>query len=482
MGLRSRLILSFITVIILCLIVVAVTLSVQSGDLMGRVAAARLTDLSAPLYIQARNFLRSQDTLDQGWPNIEEQATATGLRIFLCDNEGAVVKQTSNGDNMTALPQSIFSSRRFGLAGRILRGSFQGQDGKTYIYAAYSLANIPKFQESNADWLVIAGSPAVTPALVSELLRSFLLAGLVALIVSIVIAVFFARSVYEPIGRVKKASAEMAQGKYDQEVPVEGPREVKELAVSFNEMSKQVKNSEQTLRDFVADVSHELRTPLTSISGFAQAIRDGTAQNKESIEKSAGIIEEESKRMIRLVNNLLELSRLESGQLEMKKEPVDLEEVIQQCLEVFAMRAEEKGISLIADIDHLPQVMGDIDRLEQVFNNLLDNAIKHTPEGGSVTIRGHHDDARMVEISVTDSGPGIAREKQPRIFERFSHDEEPGSRPGTGLGLAISRRIVLSHGGEIEVRSEPGKGAELIVRLPVIDDTGGKMPAGKGKA
>jgi signal transduction histidine kinase len=481
MGLRSRLILSFIAVIFLCLVMVAITLTAQSGDVLGRVAAARLTDLSAPLYIQARNFLRSQDTLDQGWPNIEEQAVATGVRIFLCDSNGKVLRRTTNAENITALPQSIFA-RRFGPAGRILRGSFEGQDGKAYIYAAYSLANIAKFKDSNIDWLVIAAPPSAASTFASELLRSFLLAGLVALIVSIVIAVLLARSVYEPIERVKKASAEMARGKYDQEVLVEGPREVRELAASFNEMSKQVKNSEQTLKDFVADVSHELRTPLTSISGFAQAIRDGTAQDKESVDKSAGIIEEESKRMIRLVNNLLELSKLESGQLEMKKEPVDLEEVIQQCREIFVMRAEEKSIFLVIDLEPLPQVMGDIDRLEQVFNNLLDNAIKHTPRGGTVTVRGRHNNFETVEISVIDTGPGISKEKLPHVFERFSHGEEPSGRPSTGLGLAISRRIVLSHGGDIKVNSQPVKGAELTVRLPAMDGTTGKTTVRKVKA
>jgi two-component system sensor histidine kinase BaeS len=126
--------------------------------------------------------------------------------------------------------------------------------------------------------------------------------------------------------------------------------------------------------------------------------------------------------------------------------------------------------------------MGDIDRLEQVFNNLLDNAIKHTPGGGSVTIRGRYDNAGTIEISVIDTGPGIAKERQPHVFERFSHDEEPGGRPGTGLGLAISRRIVLSHGGDIRISSEPGKGAELIVRLPAIEGTTGKLLSEKAKA
>src|SRR4030042_1210630 len=226
-------------------------------------------------------------------------------------------------------------------------------------------------------------------------------------------------------------------------------------------MSRQVKHSQQMLRDFVADVSHELRSPLTSIKGFAQAIVDGTAKDKKAQLKAAGVIEDESKRMMRLVEELLEFSRLESGQITMVKEPVDLKELLQQCYEIFLMRAEEKGIRLKTDIEPLPPVTGDIDRLEQVFSNLLDNALKHTPAGSEVSITAQHPQPGFIEIAVTDTGPGIPGEQLRHIFERFYRADPSAGKAGAGLGLAIARQIVLAHGGDIMAKNTLGKGTEV---------------------
>jgi two-component system OmpR family sensor kinase len=482
MGLRGRLILSFVLVVVICLGIIAITLSMQTEGTLERLAEIRLSDMSLPLFTQVRSLLRGQNTLDQVWQNLEEQSKATGISIFLCDRDGEIIRQTVAEGGSTALPQAIFNKKP-SLLLRSINGSFTDKYGGVYLYRAFPVNNIVKIRETGADWLVMTTSPAGTMSMLSDLARPILFAALIALILSVVIALLMARSVYTPIRRVTQAASEMARGKFEQQVPVEGPAEVRELASSFNDMSKQVKNSQQTLRDFVADVSHELRTPLTSINGFAQAIQDGTAETPETSIKAATIIQEESKRMIRLVNNLLELSRLEAGQVEIKREPVDLAEVIQQCQEVFSLRAEEKKLFLVTDVEPMPSVLGDIDRLEQVFGNLLDNAIKHTPETGSVIIRGRQATDETVEISVIDSGPGLTGEQLPHIFERFYHGNGAGNRSGTGLGLAISRQIVLSHGGDIRVNSQAGKGAEFIVRLPAMHEPKdeGKTQLVKGK-
>jgi two-component system sensor histidine kinase ResE len=232
-------------------------------------------------------------------------------------------------------------------------------------------------------------------------------------------------------------------------------------------MSKQVKQSQQMLRDFVADASHELRSPLTSIKGFAQAIVDGTAKGKEGQLKAATVIEDESKRMMRLVEELLEFSRLESGQVKMAREPVDLKELLQQCYEIFSMHAEEKGIKLKTEIEPLPSVVGDIDRLEQVFSNLLDNALKHTPAGGEVSINTRNSAPNFAEVSIVDTGPGIPTEQIRHVFERFYRADLKAGKAGAGLGLAIARQIVLAHGGDITAKSTLGKGTQFVVRLPV---------------
>jgi two-component system sensor histidine kinase ResE len=151
----------------------------------------------------------------------------------------------------------------------------------------------------------------------------------------------------------------------------------------------------------------------------------------------------------------------------MAKETVDLKDLLQQCHEIFLMRAEEKNIKLRTDIEPLPPVIGDIDRLEQVFSNLLDNAIKHTPAEGEVSIIARHPQPNFVEIAVTDTGRGIPGEQLRHVFERFYRADPSTGKAGAGLGLAIARQIVLSHGGEIIAKSKLGKGTEFVVRLPV---------------
>jgi signal transduction histidine kinase len=151
----------------------------------------------------------------------------------------------------------------------------------------------------------------------------------------------------------------------------------------------------------------------------------------------------------------------------MVKESVDLKDLLQQCREIFLIRAEEKNIQLRTEIEPLPPVTGDTDRLEQVFNNLLDNALKHTPYGGKVSIVTRQPHPNFVEITVTDTGPGITGEQLRHVFERFYRADPSAGKAGAGLGLAIARQIVLAHGGDITAKSSLGQGTEFLVRLPV---------------
>jgi len=230
-------------------------------------------------------------------------------------------------------------------------------------------------------------------------------------------------------------------------------------------MAAAMKESQQHLRHFVADVSHQLKSPLTSIQGFAQAMLDGTADNEETRNKAMHIILDESRRMIRQVNELLELSRMQAGQVKMAKDSVDVKDILRRCEEIFALRLEEKKITLVNRLDPVPLITADADRLEDVFCNLLDNAIKNTPTGGEIQITAQDKRNHSLAITVADNGPGIPPEQLPHVFDRF----QPGSglREGFGLGLAIAREIVKAHRGEIEVASDPGEGARFTVTLPV---------------
>jgi signal transduction histidine kinase len=341
---------------------------------------------------------------------------------------------------------------------------FRTSEGETFIYSTYPIRRL--FAEQlplRLETLVLATPRGEAGAILATLVRPLLLAGLIALVISVVIAFLMARSIYRPISKVTAAVDKMALGMYDQRVPAVGPMELKGLAIRFNELAVKLKQAQQQMRHFVADVAHQLKSPLTSIQGFAEAILDGTADDAEKQRRAAQVINDESRRMIRQVDELLDLSRMQSGQARMAQELVDVKELLLHCQEIFSLRAEEKGIELTADVEPLMPVKGDADRLEQVFSNLLDNALKNAPPRGKVSITGRNS-AGQVEVTIADDGPGIPPEQVPHVFERFY--QAGGLRVGVGLGLAIAREIVLAHSGTIEVTSNPGEGTEFRVELP----------------
>jgi len=465
MNLRTRLILSYTFIVVLCVGIIAAVVLTMLEDSRDRFLMSRLDDMTVPVYLQIQAAARRELSWNEMIANLEELAEESRVSIILADGNGNVLTQVS--------PEGTPKQRSVALpAGGIpvdaqkYRGTYRAPNGHVYMFAAYPLVKPGTESQSRLEVLVLAVPRSGTLALWGDLIRPFLWGGLGALVISIVIAVLLARSVYRPVRQLTQAVEKMTQGQYDQTVDVTGPREVRGLAAAFNQMARQVKRTEERLRYFVADVSHELRTPLTSIRGFAQAILDGTAGDDDARLRAAQVIEDESDRMIRQVNELLELSRMESGQIDLAREPVDVKDLLEHCREVFSLRAEEQGTALKTEIEPLMPVVGDVDRLEQVFSNLLDNALKHSPAGGEVRITGRNGSGGNVEIAVADSGPGIPPEQLPYVFDRFY--KAGAGRTGSGLGLAIVREIVLAHNGKIDLKSAPGEGTEFTVVLPSI--------------
>ena len=467
MSLRTRLILSHALIVVLCLAIVGVAVLGLLQQYRIRFAVARLDDMTIPIYVQARSLVQGDSTLDEVWDNLQEQSEETGVHILLVDDEGAVVKQVSPGEAVVQLDRLPAGALPSDLT-EPYHGTYRFPKGQAFVFVAYPLAALVGSERPTMPETLILAVPLRGALLLwAGFAEPFIWAALIALAVSIVLAIVLARSIYGPVQRVTEAAERIAQGHYEQEVPLAGPREVRRLALRFNQMARRVQQSQQRLRDFVADASHELRSPLTAIRGFALAMVDGTARDSEAQTRSAQIIQDESMRLIRLVDDLLELSRIESGQIQMSREPVDVGGLLRHCHELFSMRAEEKGVTLKMEFASLPSVVGDIDRLEQVFSNLLDNALKHTLAGGTVTVSAHQAPSGHVRVRVADTGPGIAADELPHVFERFYQADPSARKAGTGLGLAIAREIARAHGGDIEARSPAGGGAEFTVRLPV---------------
>ncbi len=271
----------------------------------------------------------------------------------------------------------------------------------------------------------------------------------------------------KPFRLVNETVQRYAKGDYNARIPVSGIREAGQLAVSFNDMADQLRDLESTRQSFVANVSHELRSPLTSMRGFLEAMEDGTIPPEEH-EKYIGVVLAETRRMAAMVNDLLDLARIESGQTALKLEVFDVNELIRRTLITFEARIYEKQ----ADVEvRFAQdqffVEADPNQIAQVLRNLIDNALKYSPDGKKLRI-ATYSMRREVYVSVQDFGYGIPEEDVPYVFERFYKVEKahtPSGQSGTGLGLSIVKKIIDQHGQTITLSSAKGKGSTFTFTL-----------------
>jgi two-component system sensor histidine kinase GlrK len=285
----------------------------------------------------------------------------------------------------------------------------------------------------------------------------------------ILMSLFITKSITRPIALLKHKTREIAGGNFEGRLTVHSPPEIGELAAAVNSMCEKLQELDRMKADFFAAMSHELRTPLTSIKEGTGLLLDGVGgDTTEKQRKLLTILAEESNRLISVVNSLLDLSKMEAGMMAYDFETTHVEPLIKRAILEMTPLVEAKGIRLETELaDALPPLRMDPERILQVLRNLLGNAVKFTPKGGSVGVAAKTADGSL-KISVKDSGPGIPAENLTSIFEKFNQGvrRAPQARQGTGLGLAIANSIITSHGGKIWAESQLGKGSTFIFVLP----------------
>ena len=299
--------------------------------------------------------------------------------------------------------------------------------------------------------LIHTGAQTVEGGINEVILPVVLVATLITMILGLAMFIFI-RRIMKPMHALTDASRAMSEGDFSARVNAEmGTAEIKEMAAAFNLMAEKVSAQDLSRREFVANVSHELRSPITSIAGFVQGILDGTIPPEEHM-KYLGVVGQETGRLNRLIESLLALSRLEREDAGLNLTRFDMCELLRRCVIRRVNDLEEKHMDVECDFREDPcRVLADMDRMEQVAVNLLDNAVKFTPEGGRITLITRRAGNRA-EIVVMDNGIGIAPEDRGRIFERFfTVDRAHTSGRGTGLGLSICQRILQMHGESIRL-------------------------------
>jgi signal transduction histidine kinase len=273
-----------------------------------------------------------------------------------------------------------------------------------------------------------------------------------------------------PIGDVMEAADSVAAGDYTVRVRARGAGEVRRLAESFNEMTSRLQANEEQRRHLLADVAHELRTPLAVVRGNLEGMLDGVYPRDDA---HLIPILEETTHMARLLEDLRTLSLAEAGALLLHREPADLVALIADVVTAFASRAATSGVAFTGSARSVPELEVDPVRIREVMENLVTNALRYTPAGGTIQITAAPAPGRRsVAVAVSDTGSGIAPEDLPHVFERFAKSADSG---GSGLGLAIAKRLVEAHGGEIGAESSPGRGTTIRFTLPIESSaTGGR--------
>jgi signal transduction histidine kinase len=296
--------------------------------------------------------------------------------------------------------------------------------------------------------------------------RTLFYGALLSALIALLLAIFLSRTLTRPIRELTRATHAVSRGDLSQQVPVRSDDELGELAAAFNKMSSELARSTNARKQMTADIAHELRTPLSLILGHAEAVHDGVLPpTRENFE----LIREEAARLGHLVDDLRILSLADAGELKISLQRIELAELLREVAALYQYQAERKNIKLEVEIAaSLSSVEVDPGRMTQVLTNILNNALRHTPEGGRILISAKEIDTH-IELAVEDSGPGLDAEDLPRIFDRFFRTDSSRQREssgGSGLGLTIARSIVQAHGGQISAECEAGKGLKVIITLP----------------
>lgn len=444
-SLRFRLILAFTLVLLVAISTIAIFAS--------RASANRIQEYQQQtdqIKMQRTQCLLTQYYMNGGgWSGVqtpvEHMGALFGQPVILTDTKGIVVADSEN----------------------------------KYVGMKYNLASLGKdqqvdyIQNGNDNLGILYIGPEMLSqtgigsiqALASSVNRSILWGGVLAMAAALIITFYLSRRISTPVHALTVAATHLGEGDFSQRVAFQGKDELGNLVKSFNSMATDLMQAEERRRNLVADVAHELRTPVSDIRSYLEAIHDGLMQPTET---NLDSIYEDILLLSRLINDLQLLAQADAGQLDLVYQPENITRVITSVLASIQPQANSQGISLKLDLTpELPPVNIDSQRIGQILHNLLDNAIRHTPQDGKITLTAKPQNGQ-IEIAVTDTGEGISRSDLPHIFERFYRVDKSRAKAtgGNGLGLTIARRLVEAHGGRIEVQSELGKGSRFAFTIP----------------
>lgn len=339
-------------------------------------------------------------------------------------------------------------------------GVFLGRDGGENILAVTIVLTT---SSSSVSALRFVTSLTFVDNQLSGIMFTALIISAVILLIVVLTGLYFVKSICVPLVQISSTAKKLAKGDFSERLPITSNDEIGQLSRAFNEMADGLENAEQIKNDFISSVSHELRTPLTAIKGWGETLNLG--YDPETFTKGMKVITGETQRLERMVEELLDFSRIQSGHFTLQMTTIDVIAELEDAMLIYIDKAKKEGITLTYnEPEFLCAVNGDKNRLRQVFINIIDNALKYTETGGSIDILAEKNDSSVV-ISVADSGVGIAPEDLPKVKQKFY--KANSTKHGSGIGLAVADEIITMHGGLLEVESELGYGTTVTITLPL---------------
>ena len=476
MILRRKIALTCVAITVLGVALVSLLTSIQVSRFLDRRAAATVQSQVNVLATLLENRTLTVDPAGSKDATFAELARIMDIRITVIDSAGQVVYDSS-------VPRGGLGRLDNHLDRPEIRQAHLHSIGRADRHSATLDADLLYYAHSiklgsgklHGGYVRAAVNIEELSAFSANVQRVIWAVGLLTIVLLLIVSSQLAKRITKPIQQIAATADAIKGGDVMQRVHVTSDDEIGTLATGINDMAEKLGNDIEKLRklervrsEFLANVSHELRTPIFSIQGFLETLLDGAVDdphvNREFLEKA----HHHANRLDTLLSDLIEISRIESGEMKMSFRYFSLSDFLQQVVQEMQPQAAKKSLSLMLNppLAHDEKVYGDRERLKQVMINLIDNAIKYTEPGGSITVRTSQEGTKAA-IHVQDTGCGIALEHQTRIFERFYRVDRDRSREvgGTGLGLAIVKHIVEAHGGTIKVESEVGKGSTFTYTL-----------------
>ncbi len=472
---------AFLSVIMITLVFASVGAVVLLREQQTEFARQRYGRLVDPFALRVQQMEHAGFPLYRIRAELADPAGYYEVRLLLLDEGNRVVLDSNAQEDMLGItlavdtpPQSLPSQPYKAWLAR-----WQQQD--LYLFVSNSATpDRPGAAAPDSLRLVIAVPASDVTAAWELLLPRQFVAGSLALVIAVLLSIVVAGRITEPVRAMTRASEAIAEGQYDQRIEVAGRDEVAQLAHAFNRMASEVGRNQRAMRQLVANMTHDLKTPLTSITGFSQAISEGLPEGVEEYQRLGQVINDEAGHMAALVEDLLYLSRIDAGQLALSPDDLELDALVAATADRFAFQAEAGGVSIRRALA-AGTIRGDGRRLEQVFTNLLDNAIRFAPRGSEVLVRAYRL-GPYAAVEVHNGGDPIPPESLPHVFDRFFQGDPSRRRGHQGLGLAIVHDLVQAHGGTVAVQSSAEGGTTFTVRVPVAGPPATAIVAGTAEA